>query len=848
MRPALAAWLLLAAATEVAAQDPRIEPVLVELRLARLASRTIPAHRIDDQALIPVVPLFELAEIRTQSRPEGEVIAMLQPGNRRVRILPARRRIEVNGRTRQLAPAEFLLQDGQLFVSTAVLEQSLDIRFQTSWADLEVILIDPSELPIGRRHRRAALAAAQLNLRDSTPVDARLDERREPLEGFVLDYSMLVPTDPGPKSGAYSLTAGFTILDGAFLAGIQNDEDLGEGDPRVDLSWTGVWRDNRWLSQLRLGDGFASGPRPRAVRGISLGNVPFRRPQILGELPFTETLGPGWEVEAYRGGRLISFDSVNALGQFTLDVPIQYGENPVDFIAYGPFGEVKQFSRTYRVTADVIPAGRFEYALSAGACRREAPCGATANLDVRVGLSSRITAFGGYDRFWRDTLPDLSHPYAGLIAGLTNAMVFQGEVVGDALVRGAMRVEPSYALQFIAEATRFSEDPIGPILTVPGRVSQVTVFAQARPFPGRLRDWIVLDASFDRIETTSFPTTSTRLGGSLQLGQVRMIPSVRWTRSGTAEGPDTRTTWGVNTILLPLPQLGSFLGAVSARGGVEFDGGDARSAHAFLSRPVARYLRLELGSAWTTGTNPTLLAFFTADLPQARAYSTVQQHSGHLAATQYLQGSLLYDGTTRRMALHAGPAAQQSGISGRVFLDRNQNGRYDGNDYVLPDVEVTVGLFSQRTNRRGEYRIWPLAAYDPVVAAVDTATLASPLWLPSWSGIELVPVPNRFSELNIPVLSGAVVEGRVVQGSGALERPVPGADLILRHRATGRERRITTFTDGTFYALSIRPGEWEVAVDPAVLTRLGRESDPVRFTVPQLVEGATVTGLVLRIR
>jgi hypothetical protein len=159
-----------------------------------------------------------------------------------------------------------------------------------------------------------------------------------------------------------------------------------------------------------------------------------------------------------------------------------------------------------------------------------------------------------------------------------------------------------------------------------------------------------------------------------------------------------------------------------------------------------------------------------------------------------------------------------------------------------------VGLFSQRTDRRGEYRIWPLPAYDPVVAAVDTATLASPLWLPAYSGIELTPVPNRFSQLNIPVLSGGVVEGRMVMLAGNEEVPVPGADVILKHRATGRERRITTFRDGTFYALSIRPGEWEISADPAVLTRLGREAEPLTFTVPQLVEGATVSGLVLRLR
>jgi len=45
-------------------------------------------------------------------------------------------------------------------------------------------------------------------------------------------------------------------------------------------------------------------------------------------------------------------------------LPVRYGENPVDFVAYGPFGEIREFNRTYRVLGELLPAGRFEYGLS----------------------------------------------------------------------------------------------------------------------------------------------------------------------------------------------------------------------------------------------------------------------------------------------------------------------------------------------------------------------------------------------------------------------------------------------------------------------------------------------------
>lgn len=852
MRVLAATLALVAVAQPAAAQDPRIEPVLVELKLGRLAQRTVSAHRSGDDALIPLSPFFELAELRVQRNANG-LIAIIQPGNRRLEVRSAARQLVLDGRTRALSPREVLFQGDEVYLSTRVLGDVLNLRWEISWQDLEVIAIDPEELPIARRMRREAMATARLGSRgDSVVADGRLIERTWPLEGVVADYSVLLPTDPGPEGGAYSGVLGFTLFGGSLVAGVQNQGPVSDGDVRLDLSWMGVWRDNPWLSQLRLGDGYSTGPRTRALRGIALGNVPFKRPAILGELPFTASLGPGWEVEAYRGGRLIAFDSVNALGQFSLDVPIQYGENPVDFIAYGPFGEVRQFNRTYRVTSEVIRARRFEYALSAGACRTDAPCEATANVDLRYGVSPRVTVFGGLEQFWRDSVPNLFHPYGGIVAGLTNAVVVEAEAVGDAILRAQLRIEPSSNLLLVAEATRFARDVEAPILTLPGRRTQFTFFGQARPVTGTLRNWIVIDASVDRIESETERFTSARLGASIQPGQARFIPSIRWEKStptGGGEGTN-RTLLGLNTIILPMRELGSLFGLVTTRAGIEFSTPlEARSAFGFLSRPLGRYVRLEVGGSWFTGSRATFSAFLAADLPQVRAYTTLERApSGDVRASQFVQGSLLYDGATRSVAFNAGPSVQQGGVSGRVFLDRNDNGTMDTGEYVLPDVQVTVGLYAQKTNARGEFRLWPLSAYDPVVAAVDTTTLASPLWLPTFAGIEISPLPNRFTTLNIPVLSGGVIEGRVVRTGANGTEELAGVTIVMRHQATGREHRVTTFTDGSFYALGMRPGAWEMRIDPAALARLRASAEPVRFVIPNLVEGASIRGLEIRVR
>ena len=58
------------------------------------------------------------------------------------------------------------------------------------------------------------------------------------------------------------MAAGTSVLGGSLEGAIRSAGPAGEGDVELDASWLGVWRDNRWVRQLRLGDGPGSGPLP----------------------------------------------------------------------------------------------------------------------------------------------------------------------------------------------------------------------------------------------------------------------------------------------------------------------------------------------------------------------------------------------------------------------------------------------------------------------------------------------------------------------------------------------------------------------------------------------------------
>jgi hypothetical protein len=107
--------------------------------------------------------------------------------------------------------------------------------------------------------------------------------------------------------------------------------------------------------------------------------------------------------------------------------------------------------------------------------------------------------------------------------------------------------------------------------------------------------------------------------------------------------------------------------------------------------------------------------------------------------------------------------------------------------------------------------------------------------------------PNRFRSLDIPIVPGGVIEGRVVRTSVDSTVPLPGTRLLLRRHGSGQTAQLLTFSDGGFYLIGVKPGTYELSVDPAVLERLGVSSWPVAFTVPATPDGATVDGLELRL-
>ncbi|MEO8294024.1 MAG: carboxypeptidase-like regulatory domain-containing protein [Gemmatimonadota bacterium] len=824
------------------------EPILIELQLGRLASRTVTALRLNRDVLVPLSEFFDLSEIHFQFSAPGVIDATLQPGDIHL-IVNSNSDSLTFGKRHIAAPPETLRgQDGELFLSSSLLGSIINVRLVIDWSELNVTVADPERLPFGRRIAREAARSSLSAMESGAHPELALTLDRRHWNGLVFDYSFLSPASDAIGGGALATALGMDLLGGSLQMGLASEGRLDEGHTRTDLSWNGVWRQNRWVKQLRLGDGTTSGPRPRTVRGFGISNSPFQRPSLIGQVPYAGRLGPGWQIEAYRGGRLVAFDSADALGQFSVDVPVQYGENPVDFVAYGPFGEIREFNQTYRVVDNVLPNHQFEYGVSAGACRSDA-CNASANVDLRYGVSRRLTVQGGVDQFWRNGHQDLFHPYGIVSGALGNSWAVQVEGVANAVIRTGLAFEPSTDVRFSTEYNAFATHTVDPILTPAGRLRQWTTNAFFRPAPNRLSSMYV-DGSLDLIESENGTSASTRALVSFQAAEIRMLPSLRIQRDAfKTTGTTTRTFFGLNTFILPRASLGQFMSAVTARTSMETDAGfRMMSAAGYVARPIGSGVRIETGLSWAREMGTSFSLFLSTTLSSVRAFSTLSAGPTGTEEVNYVQGSVLYDPDQRQIALASGPSVQRSGVSGQVFLDANGNGHHDSGEELLPDVRIRVGNISALSDSQGRYRVWDLLPFEPVLVVVDSASLPSPLWVPMYSAVSLEPGPNQFRDLDMPIAPGGLIEGRVIRSSDAGPIGIGGVTLFVTDRKTGVRRNVMTFSDGDFYLMGIKPGDYEITVAESVTSRLMMSADAVRFTMKASRDGESLEGLEVILR
>lgn len=838
----LQAQLAPAAAAASVARTDSLEAVLIELGVHHAGSFTVPAFRRGDEAWVPVTALLKAGDVAFDRTGAADFRITLASG-RRVLIDAMHSVVRVNGAAVPVAVGTLVVRDDETYAASRALAAWLGIRFEIAWSDLRVTALGGKELPAANRVERAASRFVNPPTAVAPALEGtRLTPSRPLLDGFVLDYGLTVPFNAPFHDPGYTLGGGVTLFGGALDAALASSGSV----TTTQASWTGVWPDNPWLKQLRLGDVPLTGTRFGQVRGFALTNAPFVRPTFFGEAAYGARLGDGYEVESYISGLLVAVDSTNRDGRFARTFPVSYGSNLVDIRAYGPHDELQRFIELFQIfPQDFLPPGTVEYGVSAGRCEVRAVCDYTGNANLRVGLTTRASIETGFELLQTDSTGRVARPYFDFSLNPTNSVFLSAQQLAFSSTTLLARWQPSLEHSLTVTAGRFtSNDTASQILTSQTVRDHYGILYYLRPPIGGRHSYLTMDAR--RIDASDGTHDRLRVSLGLQLPYGQLVPYVEADGThGVPGGGTSSALAGINVFVLPIRSLGPFAGKVLAYGTVErTNHGEGTTSLTFV-RQFGNRVRVEFGGAWSAASAPGIYTLrVLTDLPQARIITTANIGAGSGTGTNFISGSILADPHSGQLSFAPGPALQRGGVAGRVYLDANVNGIFDAGDTPIAGAIVRVGSVYALTDSSGRYRVWDLVPFEPVALAIDVSTLDSPLWAADAQHVVLEPWPNRFQEFDVAIVPGGVVEGTLVDGRDG-NKPLAGVRVLLVESGTSRRMETTTFSDGGFSFLGVKPGRWSLIVDPRDVTALKRESVPLPVVVRAMENGDRVEGLRL---
>jgi len=797
-----------------------LQEILVDLRIGRFARRTVRALTDGAEVLLPVEDLLTLGEVDHRVEPEGSIQAILHPGARRLVFDPAAGEVFQAGARWTVPGGALVVDDGALYAAAPVLGRALGVTLHVDWVQLAVVVMDPEVLPLGRRLAREARWRSLRGDGDGNgdPFAPRVDLAHGPLGGGVLDWSLSAEATDPEATTAYAVGAGIRAFGGGLQASSRSLGPVSLGEHQMDVTYLKVWPDRPGLTQMRLGDAYTTGPRLRGVRGVALTNAPFLRRNFFGTDSFRGRVGPGWDVEVRQSGQTLDLTRADEQGAFALDIPLRYGENSVQVVAFGPHGEVVTTDRLFLLGSERLPPGAVEWGVSGGECR-DPRCDLGGNADLRLGVTSRWTVRMGTEVFARADLASLVQPYVGATGLVLPSLELSSEFLHDGFARGGLTFAPSSRFRVRGAYTAFVTGVPEPLLHDARRTGTTEADAFLRPWASRPR-WLVRGALLHQ-DFTFGSLTSLQASTLFQLGHVGVEAGIRRQVDAPVLGVRRASDFQVGSVTglvtSPYGQKVWFRGEVETMGGTVLN-----RIRGQLGHQLTPGTRFEIGSGWQKGMGGDLTFTVSAYLSQLRSLTQmVVPDESATRLTQVAQGTVQWNEATRQIELSPGPGLERGGISGYVFLDENGNGVRDPGEAGLEGVRLVIGGRTVRTDVDGRHHTWDLVPFETVRVWADSGSIADPTLVPVRDQVEVRVPPSSFGRVDIPITPSQELWGSVVRVTGSGEVRVPHAELELVDLDTGVVRPLRAFSDGDFYESGVKPGRYELRVVAGSLAGLG---------------------------
>jgi hypothetical protein len=829
------------AATAAEAQrDEQLNLLIANLLLdGEQISDTVYLYEVDNDVLLPVGELARQLTIGVTVDPVSHAASgfLLNEGAT-FRLDPATGKVTLPTHQEDFDPRLVRWIDGDLYVASRLLQRWWPVDFEFNMNALSLKAIPREKLPIQLKLEREK-AAARLGGPGGGYVDPGYPRLNNPYRLFTLP---VVDSTIGlgiNRTGDDTKTvASYSGVFAGDLLGMEATAyaTLSKDDPKPDARITLSRNDPSGgllgpldATSVQLGNiGLPALKNVLSGGGVGWGSIISNRQlnqassyglqTLRGELP------PGWDVTLYFNDALIAFAQSRNDGLYEFpDQQLVFGRNEFRLVFNGPLGQRRVETQVYTFDQTVTKPGEFYYTagakrdddgairstlqIDAGLAKGLAVTAGAVHIDNHDGSLARTYINGGVRASLLGSLVNLDHTH-DLRGGSVTELGLRTAIFGNSL--DASR---TWVHHFTSDAFTANGDP----LKIRDQV--------------RVTGSLALSPQFRLPYALDFQHEETVSGGHTYSFQPRLSLNLMGTSFTNSldyrigDGPDnlggtlqvSRRVAGIGVssqiayTLKPQSELSSFA--------MTFD------------KTMGENNRVNLGLVRTFGPKDTIVtAGWTRNFGSfGLGFSGLYGGRKNMGLALQIFTAFGRNPRNGRLIRDWQPTAGMGAIAAKVFIDGNLNGSFDQGEEVVENAGFTVngsGRSGVRTDARGEALLARLMPRDYADVALDLGTLDDAQWQPTVPGVRVLPRPGKVQTVDFPVVYTAEIDGTVYLVDGDYKRGIGNARLQLlsgEGQVVGETR---TSSDGYYIVPSVKPGRYQLRIEPEQLTGIGLRASP----------------------
>jgi hypothetical protein len=801
------------------------EEIFLALKYAGIVNTTVNAIYDNGSVYLPMLELFSNLEAETKfdgKKNLFEVRNFLSHKNLTVDL--TQNQIHFGDSVYQLNQYKFYKNDFDIFLPKNFYSEITGIDTRIDMSNLTVNINSYQPLPVLNRKLREDKYGYLY--RNENKIDqGKTDFKREQkyFNFGVADYQLTYNVNKySSPSTYYMFGGGGEILGGDIhLFSRGNFRESKFGESHTEAQWKYVFEKNSYVTSFSAGTIDFEGLQYTTYDGISITNTPVEPRTEFGKIKISDTGNPNSTIELYLNNQLFDVVKSDATGNFSFDLPLNYGTSLVKLKFYGNFGEYQEKTKLYQIPVLLLQENEINYNLNVG--KQNITRDDLRSFNIAYGFNDWITSKFGIEHlqtknqkavFYNSTSARLFDSYfANLSFSPENFYNFSV----DAMLPSQLALDFEYS-KFLRNGF-FNQanltDKISAHIFYPLIFSETQLNLQSFYSLSKTKQNTLNDFSFGISSCFSY-----------------FSPSVNYHLVNVNTG---KSVFNNNTIDAGFNWSLNFLHYY-----LNFMQGSILTARYFYNLTQSRSENYSVSFSFNLFEKGRLQIIHTENL--ANSFSLTQLNAlFYFDQTQFstsisketftasVLGSVNYNMNDQQFSLLNKHQIDKSGAVIRLFVDENNNGVFDKTEYIIKEGKVDISVAELTYTKNGMIIAHELNPYTIYKIKIREESIKNPLLIPNKKEFSFETEPNTFREINIPFYEAGEVSGKVIKKLPKKEIPIAGLKIHIQNIITEETNTITTFSDGSFYYFGLLPGKYKLVLDKEQLTAINATLESNEF-------------------